>query len=103
MSIQEILSSPNRRVMAVTLSKTARAKNSKEYYVREFGGLEQALQAAKTENPKKRNFFALVTVDGINAVAIKLTESFLSEFQTATLTDPRKDSESPLDGNLERF
>ena len=30
-------------------------------------------------------------------------DSLLSDFQAATLTDPHKDSESPLDGNLERI
>ena len=62
------------RVVAITTTKTSRAKGAKEYWVRDYNGdYEATLEAARTENPRKRKFYRLLTDDGWNMTAEPFT------------------------------
>lgn len=79
MSVRDILGSPNRKIVAVTTSKTARSKNASEFWVREYGSVEAALSAAREQHPRKRKFYYLVTTDWVSMVAVGLEEWEQSE------------------------
>lgn len=52
------------KLLAITTSKTARAKNAKEYWISEHGNYENTLAKARSENPRKKKFYHLRTEDG---------------------------------------
>ena len=62
------------RVVAITTTKTARHKDSAEYWLCDYAGnYDKALEAAKTAHPRKRKFFELVTADGWTMTARQIT------------------------------
>lgn len=58
------------KIVAITTTKTSRAKDSQEYFLSDYeGDYDKALAAARADRPRKRKFFKLMTEDGWNMTA----------------------------------
>lgn len=66
------------KIIAITTTKTARAKGAKEYYLSDYGGsFDEALAAAKADSPRRKKFYQLESVGVLQARATLIPQQTL--------------------------